>query len=358
MLFISSIFLLIMATAVYAEEQIQGVTIANNVNIREAPKIESKVLDQLSIGETVQILSHQKNWYLIKSDSRVQGWVFNDLIAVDGNENPIKQGIITADTLNVRQQADINSHIIHTFSKGTPVTITNKKNNWDEIMINASKSGWVYSDYVKILPSYPKGNILGTNVNLRNGHSLNSKIIDNLDSDAYVYVKDYSDGWYKILTYNNYQEGWIYKDYLTIAFDSGLDSPVSRSNNRIALKLLDNAKKLLGRPYVYGATGPRSFDCSGFTSYVFRQSGIKLPRTAMEQSKVGKKIARNNLQIGDLVFFDTKGRNNGFVTHVGIYIGNGKFIQSSSGKNAMKVVISDLNIGYYNKKFVIARRVF
>ena len=116
------------------------------------------------------------------------------------------------------------------------------------------------------------------------------------------------------------------------------------------------AKSLLGKPYVWGAEGPNSFDCSGFTYYVFKNSaGITLPRTSSAQSKYGKSVSKSNLKAGDLIFFDTVGPNNGAVTHVGLYIGNGQFIHAASGQG--KVVINNLNSSYYVKAYVNARRV-
>jgi cell wall-associated NlpC family hydrolase len=121
-------------------------------------------------------------------------------------------------------------------------------------------------------------------------------------------------------------------------------------------KLIALAKKKLGRRYVWGATGQRNtFDCSGLTTYVCKKNGIKIPRRAIEQSKYGKYVSRKNLKPGDLIFFDTSKRRRGYVNHVGIYIGNNKFIHASSAKH--KVIITSLSKPFYNKRFKLARRV-
>lgn len=122
-----------------------------------------------------------------------------------------------------------------------------------------------------------------------------------------------------------------------------------------AYKITSLAKKKLGRRYVWGATGKNAFDCSGLTSYVYKKNGIRLPRRAIAQSKVGKRIPRSQLKPGDLVFFDTSKHHKGYVNHVGIYIGNGKFIHASSAKK--KVVITSLNKPFYAKRFKVARRL-
>ena len=94
--------------------------------------------------------------------------------------------------------------------------------------------------------------------------------------------------------------------------------------------------------------GPDHFDCSGFVYYVFTRNGIKIPRTSLTQSQSGEKIKREELKRGDMVFFDTHVRKH--VNHSGIYLGEGKFIHSSSGK-AYGVTISDIDKGFYKDKF-------
>jgi len=117
-----------------------------------------------------------------------------------------------------------------------------------------------------------------------------------------------------------------------------------------------SAKQLLGLKYVWGATGPYNYDCSGFTQKIYRDAGIKIPRVSRDQAKVGRYVAYNNLERGDMVFFDTKKRRSGKVTHVGIYLGNGNFIHASSG--AKKIVIYNFNKkNFYKKRFLWGRRV-
>ena len=121
-------------------------------------------------------------------------------------------------------------------------------------------------------------------------------------------------------------------------------------------KTIRIAKRYLGRRYVWGAVGPSSFDCSGFTQYVMRKSkGVRLPRVSRKQAYYGKYISRSHLRAGDLIFFDTSRRRRGYVNHVGIYIGNNKFIHASSGKH--RVVITSLNRPFYRSRFKWGRRV-
>jgi LysM repeat protein len=121
-------------------------------------------------------------------------------------------------------------------------------------------------------------------------------------------------------------------------------------------KTIRIAKRYLGRRYVWGAVGPSSFDCSGFTQYVMRKSkGVRLPRVSRKQAYYGKYVSRRNLRAGDLIFFDTSRRRRGYVNHVGIYIGNNKFIHASSGRH--RVVITSLSRPFYSARFKWGRRV-
>ena len=137
-------------------------------------------------------------------------------------------------------------------------------------------------------------------------------------------------------------------------------SKVAKSDSGIGtekcVRITSLAKKKLGKRYVFGATGGRNtFDCSGLTTYVYKQNGIKLPRRAIAQSKIGTRISKKDLRKGDLVFFDTSRSRRGYVNHVGIYIGNNKFIHASSAKR--KVVISSLNEPFYRNRLTGARRL-
>ncbi len=130
----------------------------------------------------------------------------------------------------------------------------------------------------------------------------------------------------------------------------------SRNSSAKSKKITRLAKQKLGKRYVWGAIGTKNtFDCSGFTSYVCKKNGISIPRTSRAQSSYGKYVSRSNLRPGDLIFFDTSKRRKGYVNHVGIYLGNDRFIHASSAKK--KVVISKLGKSFYSRRYKGARRV-
>ncbi len=121
--------------------------------------------------------------------------------------------------------------------------------------------------------------------------------------------------------------------------------------------LLDRGKTLLGTPYRYGGVSRKTgFDCSGFVSYVYKEElGIKLPRTTGELLKMDAPvIARSDLEPGDLILFNDRGR--GRVSHVGIYMGDDQFIHSSS-KRSGGVRVDKLSNRHWNASYLQAKRV-
>lgn len=120
-----------------------------------------------------------------------------------------------------------------------------------------------------------------------------------------------------------------------------------------AKELISIAKSKLGCKYVWGATGPNTFDCSGFTQWCYKKIGINIPRVSRGQGKAGKAVSKGSLQPGDLVFFSSKGAN-GTIDHVGMFIGSGEFIHSPHTGDVVK--ISKLSGSYYAKNYVTARR--
>ena len=131
------------------------------------------------------------------------------------------------------------------------------------------------------------------------------------------------------------------------------------SNACFASPLVKEAKLHLNKPYIYATAGPNSFDCSGFTYYcIDKIYGIQLLRSAYDQGydDTYLKIETiEELEEGDLVYFNTNKSDGDLSDHAGIYIGDNQFIHASSAKR--KVIISDLSTGYYNERFSWGRRI-
>lgn len=131
----------------------------------------------------------------------------------------------------------------------------------------------------------------------------------------------------------------------------GRDIPVSRGGSTAAVRrVVETAMRYVGVPYYFGGTTPDGFDCSGFVRYVFARSGVDLPRMADEQYELGQPVAMSRLQPGDTVYFSTYTSG---ISHVGIYLGDGKFISSTSSRG---VIIDRLDSGYWGSRYMGARR--
>ena len=154
-------------------------------------------------------------------------------------------------------------------------------------------------------------------------------------------------------------------------FCIGCASLPSQTDNKKEM-LHQAIQSYLGTPYQWGNSSQKGIDCSGFTQEVYKKSGITLPRTAREQYNTGKKVDKDDLEYGDLVFFNTKPLiflSSCFfpcilfnmevpsvygITHVGIYIEDDKFVHSSASRG---VIFENLNSSYWKKRFVGARRL-
>ena len=117
--------------------------------------------------------------------------------------------------------------------------------------------------------------------------------------------------------------------------------------------LIMNAMSLIGLSYRFGGNSPtQGLDCSGFMQYIFKRSmGITLPRTSAEMATVGQQVDRANLKPGDMVFFGSGGR----VSHVGMYIGNDRFIHTP--RTGRDIEITSMNGNYWKSRYITARRV-
>ena len=265
------------------------------------------------------------------------------------------------ENVNFRTGPSTSYSSITVISKGSSTEVLSTSGNWVNEKYNG-KTGYIYKDYVSNSTSTSETTQTTKYVNttaglnVRTGPSTSYAKIATLSYGQSVNVLSTSNGWSKI----NYSgsTGYVSSQYLQSKKPSSSSSSNSGSTSvsSSASSVIAYAKTLLGKPYVWGAQGPNSFDCSGFTYYVFKnKAGIVLPRTSSAQSKYGTSVSWSNLKAGDLMFFDTNGANNGQVSHVGLYIGNGQMIHASSSQR--KIVITSVNTSYYKNAFVNARRV-
>ena len=269
---------------------------------------------------------------------------------------------VTASSLNFRTGPSTSYSIINVLMNGQKVEYISTSGSWLKVKYNGV-TGYVHGDYVT--KGTADNSTTGTTkyvsasvgLNVRSGAGTSYSKLGKLEYKEKVTVLSTSNGWSKI-NYNG-KTGYVDSSYLQSTVPGSNGNNANNNNNTVSTKaneVIAYAKTLLGKPYVWGAQGPNSFDCSGFTYYVFKnKAGIVLPRTSSAQSKYGTYVSKSNLKAGDLVFFDTNGANDGNVSHVGIYIGNGQIIHASYGQK--KIVIANFNDSYYQKAYVNARRV-
>jgi len=327
----------------------------------------------LDKGVKVSYISESGNWTKVEYDSKT-GYICSDYLEKgESNATPTSTMYTTPEIgLNLRKGPGTSYSVIRTLSKGTAVTVHSSSNGWSKISVNGVE-GYVSTSFLS--STNPSTNSSTSNettstptttmyvtpdagLNLRKGAGTSYSVIKTLSKGTAVTVHSSNNGWSKVSV--NGVEGYVSTSYLSSTKPSTSGSSSSSSSNSSTSvsvdKVLDFSHQQLGKPYVWGAQGPNSFDCSGLIYYVYKNAAnITLPRTSVEQSKFGTTVSKSNLKAGDLVFFDTNGPNNGAVSHVGIYAGGGQLIHASSSNK--KIVKVNMETSYWNNTYVVAKRV-
>ena len=358
------------ASHVDAATDMRTVT-ASSLNFRTGPSTSYSIINVLMNGQKVEYISTSGSWLKVKYNG-VTGYVHGDYVTkgtTDNSTTGTTKYVSASVGLNVRSGAGTSYSKLGKLEYKEKVTVLSTSNGWSKINYNG-KTGYVDSSYLKsTVPGSTNDNTnnetTGTTkyvnttsgLNVRSGAGTSYSKLGKLEYKEKVTVLSTSNGWSKI-NYNG-KTGYVDSSYLQNTVPGSNGNNANNNNNTVSTKaneVIAYAKTLLGKPYVWGAQGPNIFDCSVFTYYVFKnKAGIVLPRTSSAQSKYGTYVSKSNLKAGDLVFFDTNGANDGNVSHVGMYIGNGQMIHASYGQK--KIVIANFNDSYYQNAYVNARRV-
>lgn len=396
-------------------------------NLRETADSNSKILEQLSLNQEVEVIEQSGDWYKVKAMG-ITGYLRQDLITVEqSQEEPTNTSVeentqatqtesetnTTPEENNEEQQDNnsstkrdgatkkvtedtklkivpaINATDIIEVKKDEEVIVTETINDWMCIETETTK-GWIRKEKLKDVEENQETQqeenkeettenqqvaetVLKTlfvnaeTVNVRKEANTDSEVVVKLSLNTSVDVYAEENGWSKVKVED--KEGYISSALLSDKKQEtsrSLETPrkqveqtqeqtntqATTSSSGQGAKVVETAKSYIGSKYVYGATGPNSFDCSGFTYYIYKQYGVSLSRTAAAQYKNGTAVSRSDLQLGDLIVF---GPSASGINHVGIYIGGGKIVHAA---NASRGVTTDtINSGYYNKNYVGARRV-
>lgn len=223
-----------------------------------------------------------------------------------------KTGYVSADGLIVRKEASTSSDELDSLSKNDKVEITGQVDGWYQIKLNG-KTGYVSAKYIS--------DTKVTETTSRSGSTIKEEKVTPME------VGEKSD-------------------------DS--TTKTTTTNSEKGTSVVEYAKNYLGCKYVAGGSSPTTgFDCSGFTSYVYKNFGVSLSRASKGQINDGVAVSRSDLQPGDIVVFNNS--RNTSIGHVGIYIGGDNFIHAANPSQG--VTITSLSSSYYSKRYVGARRV-
>ncbi|MBO5453916.1 MAG: SH3 domain-containing protein [Clostridia bacterium] len=256
-------------------------------------------------------------------------------------------GTVTGSVVNVRSGESISHSVITTVSKGTELNVISKGDVWSKVQLPDGREGYIINDYLSV--ESKEGVVTGSAVNVRKTPGLDGEIIGLVYKGQTLPVVGRETEWVNVEF--NGQLGWISAQYISDAFAQSLTASYNQSKGE---QIVSEAMKHVGKPYVYGASGPSAFDCSGFTSYVYKQYGYNLNRTAAGQNSNGTQVSRADLKPGDVVLFYDRGYSS--IGHAGIYIGNDQFVHANNASTGV-IVTTISNSPYYSTRFVCGRRI-
>ena len=299
-------------------------TLKSDSNAYILPLINSSKIGKLNKGEEVLVLDEVKGWVYIQTDD-INAWIRKDVLKEE-----------TTNTTTIKNDDKANNNDIQEQEIEKKVLYVNS-------------------------PS----------IYVRKGPATTYEVVDTLVQNNQVTAIAESGDWYKVELGNGTQ-GYIAKRLLSASkaetTSRGAEErmteeaaqvteteQVTTTSSSKGEEIAEYAKQFLGCKYVYGGSGPSTFDCSGFTMYVYKNFGISLSHSARAQSSNGTYVSKEELEPGDLVFFKDYETMDG-IGHCGIYIGDGNFIHASSGTGYC-VKISTLLSGSYNTRYETARRL-
>lgn len=381
----------------YAET---ATVITETLRLRKEPTTDSNILRNLDEGDKLEVISKEGDWYKISFDG-YEGYVAAEYIRLNQDipsttdENNQTADSNTVDNTNtndngeIKLKANTNVYIlpalisssIKTVENATSINIIETINNWSCIEVDSIK-GWVLNKYIENFDKISNtetpdtnsetnttetktGYVNVTSANIRAEASTDSEVVDMAVLNEEVQIIEDLGEWYKIK--NGDGIAYIFANLVSdekteVTSRSSINrtaNPVSSEKSAALISsasgnsVAEFAKQYIGYGYVYGGSGPTSFDCSGFTMYVYQQFGISLPHNAVTQSNYGQYVSKENLVPGDLVIFNNY--SNTSIGHAGIYIGNGRIVHAENSNTG--VTTDTIMSGYYDTRFVEGRRL-
>lgn len=302
--------------------------VSEDTKLKIVPAINATNILEVKKDEEVTITEILGDWVCIQT-STTKGWIRADKLksvkeekqeetkteeqpqVEEKQETLLKKAYVNTQTANMRKEANTASEIVTSLALNTEVEVYAEENGWSKIKVNGQE-GYISTAL------------------LSDKKTETSRSLETPRKKAE----------------STTTENTSTKKETTTQSTTSITAQTSGKGATVVA----TAKNYIGSKYVYGATGPNSFDCSGFTQYVFKLHGVSLNRTAAAQYSNGVAVNRTNLQPGDLVMFGKSGIN-----HVGIYIGGGQIVHAANPSRG--VTIDTITSGYYNNNYVGARRV-
>lgn len=357
----------------------QGTVTADALNVRSGAGTVYNRLGLLYKGTSVMILEDCGNgWYKV-SGGGYTGYVSAEWVKVSGESHsgsdsaqPIGTGTVNTACLNVRSGAGTSYSRVGYLYNGNSVSILKDcGNGWYQISYG-SDSAYVCAEYINwgdnssssdsnndsSSEATTTGTVTADALNVRSGAGTSYSRLGLLyTGNSVTILGDQVNGWYKI-SYKN-GVGYVSAQYISTGNNGGSNDGGSSSSS-LGEQAVALAKQQLGKPYVYGATGPNSFDCSGLFYYIFNQLGVNIARGSSSQYyNSGTFVSVDEMQPGDLVYlFDSKYDYSGGTlptTHVLMYIGNNTVLHASTTSNTVRT--DTLFGGYYGNYVVAVKRM-
>ena len=338
------------------------IKVSNEIEVKILPLINSSKVENISKNSNITISEILGNWCYVESDKQ-SGWVIKTNLEnnVANNETEAKteekkeektetkkedkkketkkeerkttqtkKMYISSKTVNLRREANTTSEIMDQLLRNTEVTVIEKVDKtWSKVKVG-NLTGYISTEYLSD----------------KKVEEVSSRSLEN-DRTPETEQKDQKEE-KDTKTENKKEEKKETKteNKTEEKKENKTESKKEDNNSVTGSKVVEYAKKYLGHKYVYGTAGPDTFDCSGFTSYVYKHFGYSLSRTSGGQRSNGKEVKKANLKAGDIVCFSG---------HVGIYIGENNFIHAANPKKG--IIITSLSNSYYAKTYITARRI-
>ena len=391
----SALFCVVLSVTVSASSYGSGLVTENSLRLREGASTSSAILNTVDKGTKVVVLENRKNgWYKVELNGTV-GYMSADYLSVTPNTYSGKPNT-DGSSLNMRSGPGTSYSKVGSIPASATLTITGSENGWYKTSYNGV-SGYVSADYVTVTetnstnttastpaasgtpaetkPETSTGSTSGTgklntdgsSLNMRSGPGTSYNKVASIPASATLTITGSENGWYK--TAYKGVSGYVSGDY--VIFTAAVDAPeettpsnndtpsntntnTTSTNTDLGAQIVGYAKKFLGIPYVYGANGPSSYDCSSFTQTVYKKFGYSLNRSAAGQYDNGTAIDFSQVKPGDLLVWRAYGSSK-TATHVGIYIGNNMYIHASSTGGC--ITINNMNYGSSSRYLVGVRRI-